>query len=152
MSAIVSIFNGVAAQAVTVGAITPTVYNIDTLPAAVAPAQLPCRLMLPMDAKTEATSGQFLGFGTISTVTWRITDLMLWTPALSGAGIHDYALTLVQYAGAYMDMLRKIRAPAPITRITNWSAQPGRFQYPLRSGRWYFGVECMIEVQEILSG
>lgn len=152
MSAIIAIFNGVAAQAVSVGAITPVVYNLDTLPAALVPAQLPCRLMLPLEAKIEATTGQFLGFGTISTVTWRVTDLMLWATALTGAGIHDYALTLVQYAGAYVDMLRRIRAPASITRITNWSAQPGRFQYPLRSGRWYFGVECMIEVQEILSG
>ena len=152
MSAIIPIFNAIAAKPVTVNSITPTVYGLGVLPDAVSPAQLPCRLLLPIGSKTAVTAGQFLGFGTAVTINWRVTDLMLWATAVAGAGIHDYAQTLVQYAGVYVDMLRTIRAPAPITRLTNWQILPGRFQYPLNSGRWFFGVECTIDLQELLSG
>ena len=151
MSAIIQIFAIIAGLPVTVNGITPQVFNVDNLPNAIAPSQAPCRLLLPLDDESIAVGGQFQGLGTLTTVSWRITDLMLWAPAVKGAGIHDYAETLVAYAGAYMEMLRKVRSPVVQGRITNMGARPGRFQYPLRTGRWWLGAKCTVDVQEILS-
>lgn len=152
MSQVREIYRAIAAKSVTHAGRTPRAYDLDMLPNALTTAHLPARLLLPFVPRGEGRDGAFVAMGTMSKVTWRITDLALFRSAQGGLGLQDIAELLIGYAGAYAEMLRTIRAPVPQTHITGFRFVYGTFEWPESSGQVYDGVECQIDVEEILSG
>lgn len=154
MSAISSIYAALAAKTVTVGAFTPTVYTLATLPNGISSAQLPCRLLLPLgDIANEGRDVEFIATGATITVNWQIKDLLLWAPATHGLGVRSYAPDLVAYAGAYVDMLRTFKGPSTQSNLESASVIPGVYRYPGGEGGIdYVGALCTLQIMEVLNG
>jgi hypothetical protein len=153
-SVIRSIYSTLATKAVTVGGITPRVFDLDKLPNQVQRTELPCRLLLPLGPRGEAREFDFVAMGKTATMTWQVTDLMLWRAAGSGIGLEDIAETLVLYAAAYLEMLRQNRSMGQTqVHITGAKTTYGTFAYPdADTGPQFHGVACEITFQEYLSG
>jgi len=155
MSVVSTIYANLAAVSVKVGStnIEPTVYELDELPENIATAHLPCRLLLPLGGDpTEGRDGEFIAIGTGVTVNWQISDLMLWQSSEQGIGLREYAPTLVEYCGKYVDAMRAFRCPATNTALESFSVTPGEYEWPRGSGRFYAGVLCRLNIKEVLSG
>lgn len=158
MSNVLSLYSTLASKgvSVTVGeaTITPTAYSLERLPDVVEPAMLPCRLLLPMGPRGEGRDFNFIALGKTTTVTWHLTDLMLWRMADTGIGLEDIAAILVGYAGAYAEMLRANRAMGQTQcHIVSARFSYATFRYPdTEFGQLYDGVECSIDIEEALSG
>lgn len=152
MSALTSIYTALEGKTVTVGTITPQVKGLSTVRTSIDSLSLPCRLLLPVSPRLEGRDGAFIALGTIARVTWNITDLMLWSFVDAGMGIQSWADDLVGYCAAYAEVMRTFRSPAAQCALEGWTMTPGVFEYPSGSGRWYAGVECNLEITEVLSG
>jgi hypothetical protein len=152
MSDILAIYDTLVAMSVTVGSTTPTAYDLDQLPNAVRSAMLPVRLLLPTESRGDAEEFMFVALGKTATVRWRITDLLLWQPVAQGRGLQDVADDLVTYAGAYLEALRDNRAPSTQSYVVSASASPGVYEWPGQSGNYFFGCECVVTIEEVLSG
>lgn len=152
MSAIADIYAALAAKSVTAASKTPTVYSLAALKKSAETADLPLRLLLPFSGRGPGRDGQFISLGTLTSITWRITDLCLWEPVAQTLGIAEVSPDIIAYAGAYLDMIRTFRAPTTQSHITGFSIAPDVYQWPVGSGRWYYGVEVVLEIEEVLSG
>jgi hypothetical protein len=151
VSAIADIYAALAAKSVTAASKTPTVYSLSTLKKSAETADLPMRLLLPFNGRGPARDGQFISLGTLVGVTWRITDLCLWEPEAQTLGIAEVSPELIAYCGAYVDMLRTFRAPTAQSHLAGFTLAPDLYEWPKGSGRWYYGVECVLEIEEVLS-
>lgn len=153
MSVIRDIYNVLATKTVSVGGITPSVYDLDELPNAVEAAMLPCRLLLPMQPRGEGRDWHFIALSTTAQLTWHITDLLLWRSTASGIGLEDIAATLVEYAGAYAEMLRANRAMGQRqAHIVGARFVYGTFAYPDGSDVTFDGCAVELDIEEVLSG
>lgn len=158
MSNLRTIYTNLAAKTVTVvspvhGSQTPPVRDLDELPAFVEAAQCPVRLLLPIGpGRGESREGQFICLGTTGRSTWHVTDLLLWRPIEEGLSLESVAVDLVLYAAAYIEMLRTFRSPASQCILKEWQIVTGRFNYPSGSANWFFGVECSLDIEEVLTG
>lgn len=153
-SVIRSVYSTLATKAVTVGGITPQVFDLDKLPNAIQRTELPCRLLTPMAPRGEAREFDFIALGKLANLTWQITDLLLWRSAGSGIGLEDIAETLVLYAASYLEMLRQNRSMGQSqVHITGAKFTYGVFAWPdADTAPQYHGVACEITFQEVLSG
>lgn len=153
MSVIRDIYSYLAGQVISVAGIIPQAFDLSQLPNTVETAILPCRLLTPMSPKGEARDGQFIALGQLTSVTWRLTDLMLWRAVASGIGLEDIAGVLVDYADAYLDMIRHHRSMGQAQcHVTGYRFVYGTFEWPDQSGRWYDGVSCELDIEEFKSG
>lgn len=155
MSDLVTIYQAFRDMSVSVGATTPSVYTLGTAKDWAEGADLPLRLITISSPAELSAAGQFIALGTLSSITWRVSDLMLWAEAGSGSGSGDYMENVLSYAGGYVEALRGKRGPASAgsnqAHIVGQTITPGVFEYPAGSGRSYWGVECVIDVEEFLS-
>lgn len=154
MSVVLDIYTHIAQMAVPVGNITPTAYDLTTLPDAVESAMLPCRLLLPMESKGEGRDLSFLALANTARITWHITDLMLWRLSDTGIGLEDIAATLVSYAASYAEVLRANRAFGQAqAHLLSASFRYGSYRYPdSDAGLLFDGVEVQLDIEEVLSG
>lgn len=153
MSAILDIYAALAAKTVTADSKTPTVYSLASLPSSVETAQLPCRLLLPVgDNSNEGRDIGFIAIGTTATVNWQVKDLLLWQSTGQGIGLSGFASQLVEYAGAYVDMIRSFKQPSTYSNLESVNILPGIFEYPSAGGIFYAGVMCTLTIHEVLSG
>jgi len=154
MSMISEVYTALAALTVTTtSGKTPAVYNLGELLESVNTANLPCRLLLPLgDNPGEGREGQFINIGSTITIDWQITDLMLWQASEQGLGLRQFAPELVDYCGKYVDAMRAFKCPVPNTALTNVYVVPGEYEWPRGSGRYFAGVLCQLQVNEVLSG
>lgn len=154
MSVITNIYDALEAVTVTTtSGVTPTVYGLDELPESITTAHLPCRLLLPVGSyPAEGRDGEFIAIGTGVTITWQITDLMLWQASEQGLGLREFAPELVDYCGEYMDAMRAFKCPYANSALEGFSMTPGEFEWPRGSGRFYAGVICQLNVKEVASG
>ena len=85
-------------------------------------------------------------------VRWNVTDLMLWEAVGQQRGLLDVLPDLVRYCGAYAEAVLDARVPATnITLATVPGLRPGVFEWPLGSGRQFFGVEVLLSYQELIN-
>lgn len=153
MSNLLAIYTALAAKPVSVGAVTPTVKTLATLPDKIESAQCPTRLLLPIGAgRGEGRAFSFVTIGTTAKPTWHITDLLLWRVAPEGLGLQTVAEDLVKYCAAYAEMLRSFRNPATQCVLKESNLSIGKYEWPAGSGQWFFGVECTLDVDEVLTG
>lgn len=154
MSVIRNIYTGISMLGVTINGITPTAYDLDKLPDAVEPAMLPCRLLLPAHPRGEGRDWHFIALGNTAKLTWHITDLLLWRGASSGIGLEDIAATLINYAGAYAEILRANRSMGQAqAHIVGARFVYGAFQYPdTEDASTFDGCAVELDIEEVLSG
>ncbi len=140
------VYDALAAVSLTVGGKAVTVFNVDSLPESVTTADLPCRLLLPLEPR-EGENFVYAGIqGGLVTVTWVITDLLLVRPLAQGEGLHTVAPDLVAYAQAYLEALKPLRKLTTTAVLREISISTGVFEYPARSGNLYFGARADVMV------
>lgn len=153
-SVIRAIYTALKNQAVSVGSVTPTAYDLTELPNAIDTAKLPARLLLPFGANAEqAHEFTYATFGAGSgnaDVIWHLFDLLLWRSAPSGTTLADLAADLVTYAGKYVDMAQVNRHLVDKCAIEAVRQTFGVWEYPASSGHFFYGVYCAVDVRELL--
>jgi len=158
-SVIRTIYSTLASKTISVtnsvayGTKTPPVFDLDALPDYVDSAKLPCRLLLPFGtAKAEGRDVHFIALGNTNKVTWRVIDLLLWRQVEEGIGVNSVAADLMTYCAQYIAMLRANRSLVAQTVIKSVNLTPDMWEYPLGSGIFFWGVECALDIDEVLSG
>lgn len=161
-SVIRTIYATLASKAVTVsdsvayGTKTPPVFDLAALPDYVDSAKLPCRLLLPFGtAKAEERDVHFIALGNTVKATWHVIDLLLWRPVEEGIGINSVAADLMTYCAEYVAMVRAARGGTNFvtqTVIKSVNLTPDTWEYPPGSGTFFWGVECALDIDEVLSG
>jgi hypothetical protein len=154
MSQITSIYDALEAITVTTtSGSTPMVYNLSDLPKNADTARLPARLLLPVGNNPgEGREGSFIAIGATMTITWQISDLMLWQATEQGRGLPEFAPELVDYCGEYMDAMRTFKCPTSNSALERVTVTPGIYEWPSMSGKYYSGVLCQLEILEHLHG
>ena len=127
------------------GAIVP-VRNYDELPASVAAADTPLRLLMPLSSRPGSPGIEPVAFGGIATAQWRITDLLLLRPQQAGRP-EQAAADIVAYMAAYTGAVLRTRALANCL-IESYTFDSGVFTYPAGGTASWFGVDVTLVVKE----
>ena len=155
MSQIAAIYSALAAMTVTVGSITPVVYGPASLPKTLDTVQTPCRVLDPSYGP-DAARFRFIGHGdSTADVYWTITDLLLWRAQGQGIGPLTVAGDLTAYTGAYLEAARAKRALVAGESV-EWQAVDPQIsfglEWPIGTGRYFYGVVMTLTILEVLSG
>lgn len=157
MSILLTIYDDLEAMTVTYTdkdsvSITPTVYNLDEIPASVQTAHLPCRILLPI-GQGQGNNNVTILNGAGARGSWIVSDLFLLEASARDAGLYVQAPVLMRYVVAYAVALGKqfqFRHGADNTSLTiSSSIVPGMYEYPSQSGAWFYGVKSTITIDEI---
>jgi hypothetical protein len=135
------------------GDVSPQVFKAPNLPNALETYHLPCRMLLSGDEEGLTGEGRFVALGKLTAVTFQISDLLFWQPLAQGIGRSDVEANLVSYLDNYLAMLRSWRdAGQQQAHVVSFQADIARLEYPRDSGRWFWGVPCVVRVEEFYSG
>jgi len=122
---------------------------------AVSTADLPVRLLLPMeDWGADAPNLGIISSGASGVsglMTWMITDLLLWDQVAQNMQIQMHYPDLVRYCGAHVTALLDNKDMASYVYFRNVYYRTGVFEYPLASGKQYFGVEAVCTFEEMIN-
>jgi hypothetical protein len=146
MSALLAIYDALAAMQVPVNAVIVPVKKPTELPESVAAASTPIRLLMPMGTRPGSTAIAALTMQGAAGAEWRIADLLLLKPAQAGR-LDQAAGVLVQYMQDYASALMRQRALAGAF-IQSAGVEAGIFEYPAQSNVKWFGVEATLTVKE----
>ena len=120
-----------------------TAIDIPEMDFTIEDAELPLRLLLP---STEGDS-DFVGIGSLKSIDWKIQDLCLFAKTSSGAGIVQYASTMVSYVANYLTAVKAKRGIYGQSSIQGVSVKMGPV---LWNEVPYWGVNIILTVKEIL--
>jgi len=84
---------------------------------------------------------------------WRIFDNMFYRPLAQGLGQRTANAVLLGYMADYLAMLAdaaRLILPADCW-VEDVTMSAEVLEYPLVSGTFYFGVRCIVTVQELLN-
>lgn len=133
--------------------VTPTVYDLDEIPASVQTAHLPCRILLPIGQGQSGTQTATVLRGAGVQANWTITDLFLLDTAARDAGLYVQAPVLMRYVVAYAEALGKqfqfVHGYSTESLTVSASIIPGMYEYPAGSGVWFYGVKCDVTIDEL---
>lgn len=104
--------------------------------------ELPLRMLLP---NTSGEQSFAVAIGSLSEVTWAVTDLCLWAP-LSSGGRRKYAGPMIRYCKAYLDQVRQTRNPTNLSEIVGVTFDVG--PQPWADGD-YWAVETQLAIREV---
>lgn len=147
MSDLKAVYDALAAVPVALAGRVVTVRNVDALPASVAAADVPLRLLMPLGTRPGATAVSEVALTGIATAQWRLTDLLLLRPAQAGK-LEEAAALLVEYQSAYVTALMRARMlnRCPILGI---AIDCGVGPYPMAGGVDWYGAQATVTVQEV---
>lgn len=152
-SQIKNIYSAFSAMDVTLdGEIVP-VKKPETLPNSIQTANLPLRLLTPLQPfipNFSTSSSWNAGVGSsVNQVNWIVTDIFLSDAMNQNIGIRAHADTLIDYCVAYIEAMNDGSLALPNnTMITNYTTRPDVINYPIGSQYWYYGVFCYINILE----
>ena len=155
MSEITTIYTNLAAMAVVVGSVTPTVYNTSALMKTLDTVQTPARVLDPAYGPDRGEFELPYHSGDTGVVYWTIFDVLLWKAQGQDIGPAAVASSLVAYCGAYLE---KVRDTRPLVAGGQSEIQAVRpiisynLEWPRGSGRLFYGVEVELRIMEVLSG
>lgn len=156
-SILIDIYNDLESMAVTYlnkasASTTPTVYDLDEIPASIQTAQLPCRILLPIGQGQGGSPNVEILRGAGVKAQWQITDLFLLEAAARDAGLYVQAPVLMRYVVAYTEALgikfQFIHGANTNSLTISASVTPGMYEFPSGSGAWFYGVKADITIEE----
>lgn len=153
-SQLTAIYAALASKTVTAAGVTLPVRGLDKPTGALTTASLPIRILHPFGNQTEGRDYHFRGMSNFAKPTWTLVDFCAWRAV--GQGVPPTA-ELVAYMAAYADMLKTFKDAGasvnPAIRATLESARltPGVFEWPITSEQWYFGVQCQLDITEVMT-
>jgi len=149
-SVIDTVYANLDATTVNVSGTVPTVYTLAELKEWTDIADLPCRLLLPVNERNQASAFELNNFGhTQAEVTWRITDLLLWKNVNTETGLKDVAAELLEYSKEYLEMLLTfVPAAGSPAWFSNATSTIDIFEWPEDSGQYFWGVEVVLTLTE----
>ena len=156
-SQIVELYSALAATNIAVNGVTIRVKDLTGLPSALDTAILPCRLLTPISSflTNNMQSGVWTvaGYSGVAEVRWNVADIMYLKPLAQDVGIRAIADDLVAYMREYQVMISAFVPPSigSTLWVQNLTMNAGVFEYPLLSGRWFYGVAAMLSVVEKIS-
>lgn|SRR5574341_490440 len=146
-----------AAMTVQYGGATPLVKAMDQALNSPTPADLPVRIILPVQPRVEASDMHFVVIGQTGTMLYRITDLLLIKPVTLGqVMIGEEMENMIDYCRRYVRRLQTVagnhqqRTLQPEVVLINCDAQPGIWEYPVESGQLFKGVSVIMTLREQL--
>ena len=143
-----TILADVAALAVTDGTLTPPVYYGATIRNSWEKANLPIRILQPVNFGVNEAKSQTLRPSFVMTVVWTIQDICLLRPAGMGQGLPDITVNLTNYLGNYIDAVRTLGS-SQYTR-QNVRGTIEMLEYPAASGRFYDSVVITMDFLDII--
>lgn len=144
------IYTALAAWSFTVNSQTATALYGSTLKGSLGSADLPARLLLPVNGGLEGTNVQGITLsGGHGTATWQIDDLLLVQPVTQGRGIEQVAGALVTYMQQYASQIVSGRRLTSLATVINATPSSGVYEWPADSGKLYYGARMVLEVQEV---
>lgn len=142
------ILTDVAAMAVSDGMVTPTVYWGATIRNAWDKADLPVRMLQPVNFGVNDMRSQTLRPSFVTTVKWSVQDILLLRPAGMGRGLPDITVNLTSYLSNYVDALRTLGSGHYTRGDARGTIE--MLEYPAASGRFYDAVVITIEFTDIV--
>ena len=143
-----TILADVAALGVTDGVLTPPVYYGATIRNSWEKANLPIRVLQPVNFGVNEAKSQTLRPSFVMTVVWTIQDICLLRPAGMGQGLPDITVNLTNYLGNYIDAVRTLGS-SQYTR-QNVRGTIEMLEYPAASGRFYDSVVITMDFLDII--
>lgn len=145
------IYDALAAWTFTIGTTAINTFWDTTLKQQITTADLPARLLLPVNTNLEGDQIQAATItGGVAVAYWAITDMMLYKPTTQGTGLEEAAPFLVDYVKAYMNKFktgrRLISGSATITQV---ATSTGIIEWPVNSNRFYHGANITLQVTEV---
>lgn len=157
-SQIVGLYSALAATTVVVNGVTVGVKDLTTLPNSLDTAILPCRLLTPISqflgSNLQSGIGTIASYSGVNEVRWNVADIAYFKPVAQDIGIRAIADDLVIYMREYQAMISAFTmssAGGSTMWIQNLVMNAGVFEYPLLSGRFFYGVAATLTVVEKIS-
>lgn len=138
----------VAALVVTDGTLTPPVYYGATIRNSWEKANLPIRVLQPVNFGVNEAKSQTMRPTFVLTVTWQIQDICLLRPAGMGRGLPDITVNLATYLSNYIDAVRTLGALHYSRGNVRGTVE--MLEYPAGSGRFYDAVVITIDFLDII--
>jgi hypothetical protein len=138
----------VAALVVTDGALTPTVYYGATMRNSWEKANLPIRILQPVNFGVNSAKSQTLRPTFAMTVVWSIQDICLLRPAGMGQGLPDITVNLANYLSNYIDAVRALGSQTYTRENVRGTIE--MLEYPAASGRFYDAVVITMDFLDII--
>lgn len=112
----------------------------------------PVRIISPLSDKNEARQAVQFTLGNQFSVDWTLTDLLLFRDTRDGTGFEYDMAHLVDYLGAYIDVIRVNRklGLSQVT-ITSVDIEVGVYEYPANGGKYYHGCKGTLKIKELIS-
>ena len=155
MSVVTQIYDAIAAWTPTYDSdVTVPVKNYDEVDNTFQDANAPHRFLLYGPSPAEMEAGAFITLGKLQNLTWTIHDTLYLKASGTGVGYAEVCGKLLEYSADYVEVVRQNRAPTTQSHITSVACVPGILYWPPgdRTGTQYFGVDCVLTVQEVVSG
>jgi hypothetical protein len=143
-----AILADVAALVVTDGTLTPPVYYGATIRNSWEKANLPIRVLQPVNFGVNEAKSQTMRPTFVLTVTWQIQDICLLRPAGMGRGLPDITVNLATYLSNYIDAVRTLGALHYSRGNVRGTVE--MLEYPAGSGRFYDAVVITIDFLDII--
>jgi hypothetical protein len=143
-----AILADVAALVVTDGTLTPPVYYGATIRNSWEKANLPIRVLQPVNFGVNEAKSQTMRPTFVLTVTWQIQDICLLRPAGMGRGLPDITVNLATYLSNYIDAVRTLGALHYSRGNVRGTVE--MLEYPAGSGRFYDAVVITMDFLDII--
>ena len=152
-SSLLDIYQAVAGWAVQLNGKTVAVRGLSELKNQVTSADLPLRMLVPYGRWWDVGGEDltFVAFRDMSRLTWTVRDMLLYKPVRQGLGLEDIASDLAEYTAAYVDQVTANRQLTNTAWVAEAFVMPGVYEWPLHGNTFYWGVECLLRVDEIVS-
>lgn len=125
--------------------------SLDQLQDVLQDADCPIRMISVADGGQSGDLA-FIAMGKLQHITWTLTDRLYLKKSSLGEGSAEWSKDLILYAADYAERVRQNRSPLSQVTITEVSINPGVFNWPEGSERNYSGVECVLTIDEWISG
>jgi hypothetical protein len=147
-SQIESILDDIAAWTPNFMGTAPKVWNIDQI-LTDATLVLPKRILMVPETSLDPFS--FVALGKRATNIWTITDRLYMAPQAETGGFERYNGEMIRYVANYITAAQNDRGLANNqAHVVSLTSSHGVFDWPIGSGQNYYGVDIVIEVQEVI--
>ena len=148
MSALLAIYDALAAVQVPVNGVIAPVRNVTDLPESVVAGDCPVRLLMPWGERTGGNTESFLSLSGMAQADWTIVDLLLLRPSQAGK-LETASEAVVRYMQDYATAINGRRALTQTAQVLGTVRfNPGVGAYPAGGSALWYGVEVTLTVRE----